>query len=149
MLLTASPASSKLVGLRMTTLHEEPTHRTLAEEPEDSYSDPEYDDFEKPSQSNSFLRNNRSKMVGSKTMDSFMDYSGNTSGMNLSYTSNVNSTLKHLTGNATPSMSSSTSSGYGSQVLDGSTKKKTVLNSCSFSYRLFHAVILPTMTSSQ
>lgn len=100
----------------MTTLHEEPTHRTLAEEPEDSYSDPEYDDYEKQNQTNSFSRNNRSKMVGSKTMDSFMDYSGNSSGMNLSYTSNANSTLKHLTGNATPSMSSSTSSGYGSQV---------------------------------
>ncbi|KAL5286205.1 KIF13B family protein [Megaselia abdita] len=112
----ASPASSKLVGLRMTTLHEEPTHR-LAEEPEDSFSDPEDDDYEKQNQTNSFTRNNRSKMVGSKTMDSFMDYSGNSSGMNLSYTSNANSTLKHLTGNATPSMSSSTSSGYGSQAV--------------------------------
>lgn len=45
---TASPANSKLPGLsRMTTLHEEPLNqRVLMEENEDSYSDPECNDYD-------------------------------------------------------------------------------------------------------
>lgn len=45
---TASPANSKLPGLsRMTTLHEEPlSQRVLIEENEDSFSDPECNDYE-------------------------------------------------------------------------------------------------------
>uniref|UniRef100_A0A1I8P0E7 Kinesin-like protein KIF13A n=1 Tax=Stomoxys calcitrans TaxID=35570 RepID=A0A1I8P0E7_STOCA len=115
-----SPATSKLMGMRMTTLHEEPLggHRSLAEEPEDSYSDSEYNneyDLDK-SRSNSYQAP-RSRLTSSKTMDSFMDVGSNSSHSYLSYTSNVNTNLKHLTGLATPSMSSSTSSGYGSQAV--------------------------------
>ncbi|XP_055840153.1 kinesin-like protein KIF13B isoform X4 [Episyrphus balteatus] len=109
-----SPATSKLVGLRMTTLHEEPLgQRPLAEEPEDSYSDSEYADYESGKYAKNFKA--KSRLTSSKTMDSFMDI--NNSQTSMSYTSSANSTLKHLTGIGTPSMSSSTSSGYGSQAV--------------------------------
>lgn len=116
---TASPATSKLLGMRMTTLHEEPlgVHRALAEEPEDSYSDSEYTNNEYEQEKNQ--QNNyhtRSRLTASKTMDSFMDVSNHSNHSYLSYTSSANANMKHLTGLATPSMSSSTSSGYGSQV---------------------------------
>lgn len=122
MIFTASPATGKLMGMRMTTLHEEPLggHRSLAEEPEDSYSDSEYNndyELEKQLRSNNY-QTPRARLTSSKTMDSFMDVSSHSNQSYLSYTSNVNTNLKHLTGLATPSMSSSTSSGYGSQVGD-------------------------------
>ncbi|XP_067631126.1 kinesin-like protein KIF13A isoform X2 [Eurosta solidaginis] len=115
----ASPATSKLLGMRMTTLHEEPlgVHRALAEEPEDSYSDSEYSaeyEQEKNQQNN---YHTRSRLTASKTMDSFMDVSNHSNHSYLSYTSSANTNMKHLTGLATPSMSSSTSSGYGSQAV--------------------------------
>ncbi|XP_053965381.1 kinesin-like protein KIF13A isoform X1 [Anastrepha ludens] len=115
----ASPATSKLLGMRMTTLHEEPlgVHRALAEEPEDSYSDSEYTaeyELEKNQQNN---YHTRSRLTASKTMDSFMDVSNHSNNSYLSYTSSANANMKHLTGLATPSMSSSTSSGYGSQAV--------------------------------
>ncbi|XP_017472361.1 PREDICTED: kinesin-like protein KIF13B [Rhagoletis zephyria] len=114
-----SPATSKLLGMRMTTLHEEPlgVHRALAEEPEDSYSDSEYTaeyEQEKNQQNN---YHTRSRLTASKTMDSFMDVSNHSNSSYLSYTSSANANMKHLTGLATPSMSSSTSSGYGSQAV--------------------------------
>ncbi|XP_049306633.1 kinesin-like protein KIF13A isoform X4 [Bactrocera dorsalis] len=115
-----SPATSKLLGMRMTTLHEEPlgVHRALAEEPEDSYSDSEYTNNEYEQEKNQ--QNNyhtRSRLTASKTMDSFMDVSNHSNHSYLSYTSSANANMKHLTGLATPSMSSSTSSGYGSQAV--------------------------------
>ncbi|XP_030388492.1 kinesin-like protein KIF13A isoform X2 [Scaptodrosophila lebanonensis] len=114
-----SPATSKLLGMRMTTLHEEPLggHRSLDEEPEDSYSDSEYAaEYEQErNQRNNFAT--RSRLTASKTMDSFMDVSSNSGHSYLSYTSSANANMKHLTGLATPSMSSSTSSGYGSQAV--------------------------------
>ena len=116
---TASPATSKLMGMRMTTLHEEPLggHRSLAEEAEDSYSDSEYaNEYEHEKNQRNNLQTPRARLTSSKTMDSFMDVSTHSNSSYLSYTSNANSNLKHLTGLATPSMSSSTSSGYGSQV---------------------------------
>ncbi|XP_017865388.1 PREDICTED: kinesin-like protein KIF13A isoform X4 [Drosophila arizonae] len=114
-----SPATSKLLGMRMTTLHEEPLggHRSLDEEPEDSYSDSEYAaEYEQERQQNKSLAT-RSRLTASKTMDSFMDVSSHSSQSYLSYTSSANANMKHLTGLTTLSMSSSTSSGYGSQAV--------------------------------
>ncbi|XP_030557743.1 kinesin-like protein KIF13A isoform X4 [Drosophila novamexicana] len=114
-----SPATSKLLGMRMTTLHEEPLggHRSLDEEPEDSYSDSEYAaEYEQERQQNKSLAT-RSRLTASKTMDSFMDVSSHSNQSYLSYTSSANTNMKHLTGLATLSMSSSTSSGYGSQAV--------------------------------
>ncbi|KAM7345491.1 kinesin heavy chain 73 isoform 1-T1 [Cochliomyia hominivorax] len=115
-----SPATSKLMGMRMTTLHEEPLggHRSLAEEAEDSYSDSEYtNEYEQEKNQRNNYQTPRSRLTSSKTMDSFMDVSTHSNHSYMSYTSNVNTNLKHLTGLATPSMSSSTSSGYGSQAV--------------------------------
>ncbi|KAL7737375.1 hypothetical protein ACLKA6_012985 [Drosophila palustris] len=115
----ASPATSKLLGMRMTTLHEEPLggHRSLDEEPEDSYSDSEYAaEYEQERQQNRGMAT-RSRLTASKTMDSFMDVSSHSNQSYLSYTSSANANMKHLTGLATLSMSSSTSSGYGSQAV--------------------------------
>ncbi|KAH8290625.1 hypothetical protein KR054_004633, partial [Drosophila jambulina] len=116
----ASPATSKLLGMRMTTLHEEPLggHRSLDEEPEDSYSDSEYAaEYEQERQQNKSLAT-RSRLTASKTMDSFMDVSSHSNHSSyLSYTSSANANMKHLNGLPTLSMSSSTSSGYGSQAV--------------------------------
>lgn len=106
--------------MRMTTLHEEPLggHRSLDEEPEDSYSDSEYAaEYEQERQQNRSFAGGRSRLTASKTMDSFMDVSNHSNQSYLSYTSSANSNMKHLTGLATLSMSSSTSSGYGSQAV--------------------------------
>ncbi|XP_020799020.1 kinesin-like protein KIF13A isoform X1 [Drosophila serrata] len=115
-----SPATSKLLGMRMTTLHEEPLggHRSLDEEPEDSYSDSEYAaEYEQERQQNKSLAT-RSRLTASKTMDSFMDVSSHSNHSSyLSYTSSANANMKHLNGLPTLSMSSSTSSGYGSQAV--------------------------------
>uniref|UniRef100_A0A1A9WWG2 CAP-Gly domain-containing protein n=1 Tax=Glossina brevipalpis TaxID=37001 RepID=A0A1A9WWG2_9MUSC len=123
-LYTASPATGKLMSMRMTTLHEEPFggHRSLAEEAEDSYSDSEYVNGygqERNQSSNSSTNNyqNRSRLTSSKTMDSFMDVSTHSNYGCLNYANTTNVTVKQLTGLATPSMSSSTSSGYGSQAV--------------------------------
>ncbi|KAI9582472.1 hypothetical protein GQX74_009859 [Glossina fuscipes] len=112
------------MSMRMTTLHEEPFggHRSLAEEAEDSYSDSEYVNGygQERAQSNNISTNNyqnRSRLTSSKTMDSFMDVSTHTNYGCLNYASTTNAAAKQLTGLATPSMSSSTSSGYGSQVM--------------------------------
>lgn len=106
--------------MRMTTLHEEPLggHRSLAEEPEDSYSDSEYAaEYEQERQQNKSLAS-RSRLTASKTMDSFMDVSSHSNHSSyLSYTSSANANMKHLNGLPTLSMSSSTSSGYGSQAV--------------------------------
>ncbi|KAL9919930.1 kinesin heavy chain 73 isoform 4-T13 [Glossina fuscipes fuscipes] len=119
-----SPATGKLMSMRMTTLHEEPFggHRSLAEEAEDSYSDSEYVNGygQERAQSNNISTNNyqnRSRLTSSKTMDSFMDVSTHTNYGCLNYASTTNAAAKQLTGLATPSMSSSTSSGYGSQAV--------------------------------
>uniref|UniRef100_A0A1A9ZAT9 CAP-Gly domain-containing protein n=1 Tax=Glossina pallidipes TaxID=7398 RepID=A0A1A9ZAT9_GLOPL len=112
------------MSMRMTTLHEEPFggHRSLAEEAEDSYSDSEYVNGygQERAQSNNISTNNyqnRSRLTSSKTMDSFMDVSTHTNYGCLNYASTTNAAAKQLTGLATPSMSSSTSSGYGSQAV--------------------------------
>lgn len=142
----ASPAGSKL-GLRMTTLHEEPVRQTrLDEEPEDSYSDPDYADFDNygdESNQQKSKMGNKSRLTSSQTVDSFIDI-GRTSSNLLNYNAitggnaanllsasnsnnvNNNSNNSNNSNNAknilttvigTPSMSSSTSSGYGSQAV--------------------------------
>ncbi|XP_055686060.1 kinesin-like protein KIF13A isoform X2 [Lutzomyia longipalpis] len=136
----ASPANSKLGGFRMTTLHEEPLgQKALLEEPEDSYSDPEYGDYEAYEVKASQKVKTMSRMTGSRTMDSLMDI-GSSSGHLMNFTSTSTSSnssttssnssassgaggagqaavLKNSTGAGTPSMSSSASSGYGSQAV--------------------------------
>ncbi|XP_055619587.1 kinesin-like protein KIF13A isoform X2 [Toxorhynchites rutilus septentrionalis] len=127
-----SPAASKLAQ-RMTTLHEEPLIKQICyeEEGEDRFSEPEYADYDfyEPSK-----KPNLSKMKSSYTVESFIDIDkrphqdlggkygsaaagagknkfptggGNTGGMLRSQ--NIAA--------GTPSMSSSTSSGYGSQAV--------------------------------
>lgn len=108
--LTASPANSKL-GLRMTTLHEEPS-KAIAELPEETYSDPDYPEYESFETKRTPKAKNFSRMSTSKTMSALTDM--NPTSTMLAYTSSANTTLKHIVG--TPSMSSSASSGYGSQV---------------------------------
>ncbi|XP_059615557.1 kinesin-like protein KIF13B isoform X4 [Phlebotomus argentipes] len=132
-----SPANSKLGGFRMTTLHEEPLgQKALLEEPEDSYSDPEYGDYESYEVKTSQKVKTMSRMTGSRTMDSLMDI-GSSSGHLMNFTSTSTSSnssttssnssgsgaaagataLKSAAGVGTPSMSSSASSGYGSQAV--------------------------------
>lgn len=101
----------------MTTLHEEPVRpHTLNEESEDCYSDSEYPDNSSKA-SNAYNR----PMKYSRTVDSFVDIgraalnhhsdSSHVSGQKQSETSNPK-------GTGTPSMTSSTSSGYGSMCID-------------------------------
>lgn len=108
----------------MTTLHEEPSSRhTLTEEVEDNYSDSEFNQYHddsvvaKPPL--------KSRFPTSKTMSSLRDIGNNFQTINIS-TNNANSAAKNQRQNVTntiakqivgtPSMTSSTSSGYGSQV---------------------------------
>lgn len=137
---TASPANSKL-AYRMTTLHEEPLRNNpLKEENEDSHSDPEYDYDNKPSTTNPNDYYAKSRMRSSHTIDSFMDIDKKTSSTStnlLNYrllTQNQtfhvptqmnktskqkplkNGKLESVIGSS-PSMNSSTSSGYGSQAV--------------------------------
>uniref|UniRef100_A0A6B2EAN5 Putative kinesin-like protein n=1 Tax=Phlebotomus kandelakii TaxID=1109342 RepID=A0A6B2EAN5_9DIPT len=124
----ASPANSKLGGFRMTTLHEEPMgQKTLLEEPEDSYSDPEYGDYETYEVKASQKVKTMSRMTGSRTMDSLMDI-GSSSGHLMNFTSTSTSSNSSTASSnsasgatvkvaGTPSMSSSASSGYGSQAV--------------------------------
>ncbi|KAJ6640612.1 Kinesin-like protein KIF13A [Pseudolycoriella hygida] len=109
----ASPAGSKL-GLRMTTLHEEPMgQRTLVEEPEDSYSDPDYPEYETYEEKTTQKSKFKSRLTSSKTMGSLTEIGAHSN--ILTYTSSANAALKHVVG--TPSMTSSASSGYGSQAV--------------------------------
>lgn len=136
----ASPANSKMAH-RMTTLHEEPLrHNPLQEENEDSYSDPEYDYEDKPATNpNDYYA--KSRMRSSHTIDSFMDIDKKTSTTStnlLNYrllTQNQtfhvptkvnkglaekplkNGKLDSVIAGTSPSMNSSTSSGYGSQAV--------------------------------
>jgi kinesin family protein 13 len=141
----ASPANSKLAH-RMTTLHEETSLRNnpLPEENEDSYSDPEYD---QPSTTNPNDYYAKSRMRSSHTIDSFMDIEKKTSTTStnlLNYKlltqhqpfhvqqttlttttattkpqekSLKNGKLESVIAGSSPSMNSSTSSGYGSQAV--------------------------------
>lgn len=105
----------------MTTLHEEPSSRpTLIEEVEDSYSETdENDDSESIAQQQQPL--SKSKFPMSKTMGSLRDIGSSNFNASITGTANaaVNVTnsvaVKQTAG--TPSMTSSTSSGYGSQAV--------------------------------
>lgn len=119
----ASPATSK-IGLRMTTLHEEPsTRHTLTEEIEEYNSDSELSQYHDDSVVTKPPL--KSRFPTSKTMGSLRDIGNNFQSVNSS-TNIVNSTAKNVRQNVTnsiakqmvgtPSMTSSTSSGYGSQV---------------------------------
>ncbi|XP_039444480.1 kinesin-like protein KIF13B isoform X3 [Culex pipiens pallens] len=130
-----SPAASKLAQ-RMTTLHEEPLIKQICyeEEGEDRFSEPEYaeyeDDYEPPK------KPTMSKMKSSYTVESFMDidkrpgHAGVGGGSDLCKFSAAGKGVKPGGGGGqvaqvksqniaagTPSMSSSTSSGYGSQAV--------------------------------
>lgn len=121
----ASPASGKL-GLRMTTLHEEPSSRhTLTEEIDENYSDSELNQYH--DDSNVRKPPLKSRFPTSKTMGSLRDYGNNYPSLTSSTCITTNNVTKNVRKNATnasnnkqasgtPSMTSSTSSGYGSQV---------------------------------
>lgn len=99
----------------MTTLHEEPVgQRPLIEEPEDSYSDPDYPEYETYEEKTIHKSKFKSRLSSSKTMGSLTEI-GSSHTHTMAYTSNANTGLKHVVG--TPSMTSSASSGYGSQVM--------------------------------
>lgn len=125
---------------RMTTLHEEPLrHNPLQEENEDSYSDAEneYDNKQSAANANDYYA--KSRMRSSHTIDSFMDIDKKTSTTStnlLNYrllTQNQtfhvptqvnkgqvplkNGKLENVISGSSPSMNSSTSSGYGSQAV--------------------------------
>lgn len=133
---TASPASSKLAQ-RMTTLHEEPLRQNPLHEEneEESYSDPETDYDRKPSTTNSNYMT-QSRMRSSHTIDSFMDIDKKTSTtsnnllnyklltqqqpfhqQNQQEKALRNGKLDTVIAAGSPSMNSSTSSGYGSQAV--------------------------------
>lgn len=126
----------------MTTLHEEPSlrHIPLPEENEDSYSDPEFEYDNKPSATNPNDYYAKTRMRSSHTIDSFMDIDKKTSTTStnlLNYrllTQNQtfhvptqvnkglekplkNGKLDNIIAGSSPSMNSSTSSGYGSQAV--------------------------------
>lgn len=131
---TASPANSKLTQ-RMTTLHEEPIRNCVVQEESEESDYPEYEcDNVTITNSNDFYA--KSRMRSSHTIDSFMDIEKKTS---TSSTNLLNyrlltqnqaycNALKKSRGtdrpskagktdvvNTSPSMNSSTSSGYESQ----------------------------------
>lgn len=112
----ASPAGSKLAH-RMTTLHEEPVRpHTLNEESEDCYSDSEY-----PENSSKANNPNSRPMKYSRTVDSFVDIgrAALTHHQNESHSGGQKDTnTSNPKGTGTPSMTSSTSSGYGSMCID-------------------------------
>ena len=128
---------------RMTTLHEEPLrHNPLQEENEDSYSDAEYEyDSKQQSTTNPNDYYAKSRMRSSHTIDSFMDIDKKTSttstnllnyrlltqNQNFHVPTQVNKgqvekplkngKLENVIAGSSPSMNSSTSSGYGSQAV--------------------------------
>lgn len=113
----ASPAGIKLAH-RMTTLHEEPVRpHTLNEESEDCYSDSEY-----PDNSSKMSNAHNRPMKYSRTVDSFVDIGrAALNHHNDSHSSGHKQsemTTSNPKGTGTPSMTSSTSSGYGSMCID-------------------------------
>lgn len=124
----------------MTTLHEERCN-PLQEENEDSYSDPEYEYDSKQSTTNPNDYYAKSRMRSSHTIDSFMDIDKKTSttstnllnyrlltqNQNFHVPTQVNKgqvekplkngKLENVIAGSSPSMNSSTSSGYGSQAV--------------------------------
>lgn len=109
----------------MTTLHEEPsTRQTLTEEVEENYSDSELSQYHEDSLV--MKPPIRSRFPTSKTMGSLRDIGSNFQTINNFTTTNVNTVARNSRKNtankvskqitSTPSMTSSTSSGYGSQV---------------------------------
>lgn len=114
----------------MTTLHEEPStrHQTLTEETDENYSDSELNQFHDDSIATKPPL--RSRFPTSKTMGSLREIGGsfqsvtnstniiNSSVKNMRKSSitNNNNIGKQTTITGTPSMTSSTSSGYDSQV---------------------------------
>lgn len=130
--LIASPASGKL-GLRMTTLHEEPasTRHPLNEDIEENYSDSELNQYDDTAVRKPPLK---SRFPTSKTMGSLRDIGGSSYQSMCSSVNATNNTATTQTmsknvqksavnaqnkqiNQVTPSMTSSTSSGYGSQVI--------------------------------
>lgn len=109
----------------MTTLHEEPSSRhTLTEEIDENYSDSELNQFDESAMRKPPLK---SRFPTSKTMGSLRDIGNNYQSMSISNSiiTNVTKNVRKSAVNApnnnkqatgTPSMTSSTSSGYGSQV---------------------------------
>lgn len=126
----ASPASGKL-GLRMTTLHEEPpsSRHPLNEDVEENYSDSELNQYDDTAVRKPPLK---SRFPTSKTMGSLRDIGSSYQSMcssvnatnNVTTTTTMSKNVRKSAVNAqnkqinqgTPSMTSSTSSGYGSQV---------------------------------
>uniref|UniRef100_A0A336NAW5 CSON011995 protein n=1 Tax=Culicoides sonorensis TaxID=179676 RepID=A0A336NAW5_CULSO len=107
-----SPAGIKLAH-RMTTLHEEPVRpHTLNEESEDCYSDAEYPDAATKNSKN-MIR----PMKYSRTVDSFVDI-GRAALNHHPVESHSKESGVATKGTGTPSMTSSTSSGYGSMCID-------------------------------
>lgn len=104
----------------MTTLHEEPSSRpTLIEEVEDSYSETdENDDSESIAQ---HQPPPKSKFPMSKTMGSLRDIGSSNFSASITGTTsapaNVTNSVAVKQTAGTPSMTSSTSSGYGSQAV--------------------------------
>lgn len=133
----------------MTTLHEEPVRpHTLNEESEDCYSDPDYPEYEPTTKVSGYMSR---PMKYSRTVDSFVDIGK--AAMNhppmshqdmakneIPQSSSSGDTVPHGATNtsssgaknsSTPSMTSSTSSGYGSQAVSCS----NLTNDDSFSVR--------------
>ena len=112
----ASPAASKL-ALRMTTLHEEPIIRqTCLEEDEDHYSEPEYNDYDYNKET---AKAGLPKLKSSYTVESFLSIDKSQSTLLKSDLIKPSKNLQDVKNNhtTTPSMSSSTSSGYDSQAV--------------------------------
>lgn len=102
----------------MTTLHEEPLRqRTLPEEPEENYNSDSEFDYETRQEKLSQKSKTKSKLSSSKTMDSLMDFAPSNNIINFVTTTTTTNNIKTNQGLVTPSMSSSASSGYGSQAV--------------------------------
>lgn len=104
----------------MTTLHEEPVRpNTLNEESEDCYSDPEYAEYEQAN-AKSFSRP-KNRLITSHTVDSFVDIGKASMSMPREPVEvPIQQTItnkNNVVAAGTPSMTSSTSSGYGSQAV--------------------------------
>lgn len=104
----------------MTTLHEEPSRQiTLPEESEDNYNSDSEFDYETRKEKSTQKSKTKSKLSSSKTMDSLMDFGRSNNIINFVTTTTTSTTnnIKTNQGLVTPSMSSSASSGYGSQAV--------------------------------
>ncbi|EAA04239.4 AGAP007592-PA [Anopheles gambiae str. PEST] len=111
-----SPAASKLAQ-RMTTLHEEPLIKQICyeEEGEDHFSEPDYPEYNDFYEQPMGKKPSLSKMKSSYTVESFIDIDKRSQSAGVSGGSAGGPGAKYQT--MTPSMSSSTSSGYGSQAV--------------------------------